>query len=405
MSAPVAEKRKKYVSRLHSLEHIEGEMRARVAAGRWVAGAMLPGRRALADEFGVDVHTVQRAISPLINDGTLRVDSRRGTLVNDGGTAIRPPRTGSSASFSFASKPEPLAQKTLAIISTITPYLSQNQAYWPVIVLHTFERYLAEHGGIDVRYMNTIGQNGSRRTTQELLEGIASEKIDAIALICPDPDLEEVRSLMEALGEETRLLLNVTSVEPYPKSIPYLTYDNHVAGFHAARHMIGNGYRDLLFFSPVTTTWSEARLAGIREAIHAPGNPPISLRVDSGDGDAKSFREHPMELATEMAKPLLDEGIGGTGVIATNDMTALGLLKRAEAMNLEAGLDYGLIGFDDAPEAREHGLSSLHPPLEDMGKEAAGIIGRALRGQRIPSQVQLHSHLIPRRSSQRLTVR
>ena len=43
--------------------------------------AMLPSRQSLAREYSVDLSTVQRAVSEMLTDGTLRADSGRGTFV------------------------------------------------------------------------------------------------------------------------------------------------------------------------------------------------------------------------------------------------------------------------------------------------------------------------------------
>jgi DNA-binding LacI/PurR family transcriptional regulator len=81
---------------------------------------MLPSRRDLATTFGVDFNTIQRALSPLVNDGTLRADAGRGTFVAErdaceSGVARRSPQAGSSQ----------LINRTVAIVSG-TPAQSFN---------------------------------------------------------------------------------------------------------------------------------------------------------------------------------------------------------------------------------------------------------------------------------------
>jgi len=74
-------------------------------------------------------------------------------------------------------------------------------------------------------------------------------------------------------------------------------------------------------------------------------------------------------------------------------------MHAAQAAGLMAGVDYGLIGFDDNPDATKEGISTMRPPLEAMGEEAARIAVQALRGQTTTAQVRLRSHLIVRAST------
>ena len=55
-------------------KQIEENLRSRVSGGEWDASAMLPSRRKLARHYGVELATIQRAMSGLLEDGTLRAD-------------------------------------------------------------------------------------------------------------------------------------------------------------------------------------------------------------------------------------------------------------------------------------------------------------------------------------------
>ena len=52
-----------------------------IAASRLRDGDTLPSVRELADTIGINMHTVNKAYSLLRDEGFLRVDSRRGTVV------------------------------------------------------------------------------------------------------------------------------------------------------------------------------------------------------------------------------------------------------------------------------------------------------------------------------------
>ena len=62
-------------------QQIVRQVRLAVAAGRLVAGEKLPSARDLAEELGVNFHTVRTAYSLLETQGVLRTDRGKGTFV------------------------------------------------------------------------------------------------------------------------------------------------------------------------------------------------------------------------------------------------------------------------------------------------------------------------------------
>lgn len=56
-------------------------LRSEILAGRWREGTALPPEAALAERFGVNRHTVRRAVATLATDGLVRSDQGRGTFV------------------------------------------------------------------------------------------------------------------------------------------------------------------------------------------------------------------------------------------------------------------------------------------------------------------------------------
>ena len=153
------------------------------------------------------------------------------------------------------------------------------------------------------------------------------------------------------------------------------------------------------FMATVGTTPSSAMaLAGL---------PPQALAVSPTDPSFDLLREDQEEFAWKAAQNWLPElpltrDSGAIGVIAGNDFVASGFMRAAADRGWSAGKDYGIVGFDDRPWARAIGLTSLHPPIEEMGREAARQLIRALAGEEIPMQVRLRSHLMPRKSSRRI---
>ncbi|MTH98185.1 phosphonate metabolism transcriptional regulator PhnF [Roseibium sp. RKSG952] len=56
-------------------------LKAEIASGAFATGSRLPPESEIADQFGVNRHTVRRAIAELSSEGILRADQGRGTFV------------------------------------------------------------------------------------------------------------------------------------------------------------------------------------------------------------------------------------------------------------------------------------------------------------------------------------
>jgi DNA-binding transcriptional regulator YhcF (GntR family) len=69
-------------------EQIELQVRAAIGDGQLVAGERLPTARDLAEDIGVNVHTVLRAYGSLRDAGLIELRPRRGAVVSAGS----PPR-------------------------------------------------------------------------------------------------------------------------------------------------------------------------------------------------------------------------------------------------------------------------------------------------------------------------
>jgi DNA-binding LacI/PurR family transcriptional regulator len=185
-------------------------------------------------------------------------------------------------------------------------------------------------------------------------------------------------------------------------------YDSRYAGYQAAQHLLRKGYRNLLFLAPFTENWLVERIDGVRDAIRRARLPADTLQVYPAELPQISYnRERIDASAYRMAHQAFVDGrvfsepatAPPRGIIAPNDQTAYAVLRAATEHGKVAGVDYGLIGFDDDYNSRTVGLTTVRPPVEDMGKEAGRLLLRALQGERSGLQVRLRAHAIPRAST------
>jgi LacI family transcriptional regulator len=179
--------------------------------------------------------------------------------------------------------------------------------------------------------------------------------------------------------------------------LPTVCYDHRDAGHLAAKHLLNQGCSQIVFFSPNTQQWALDRRTGAREAMIVARRSPEDLR--EWFVDAAPVGSHDREDGLKIAADWLDRHVPFDGIIAANDDTAFEFMEVAASRGLIAGRDYASVGFDDTPQARFAGVTSVKPPIDDMGREAVSLVDGLLRGKPMSKRVTLHSKLVAREST------
>jgi len=383
-------------------QRIEDDLRAKMETGNWQEDMMLPSRRMLAVQYKVSVPTIERAIANLLMDGLLRTDDRRGTFV-----AVRPEQIKAIQSF-----PVPVTASkrldihiTVGIVSQLKPMengLGVTDKHKEAII-NSVERTITRAGGTAL-FFNLHRDDSSIATTEEGVKSLLEKGVSAVVLVLACEPNEIPQAIAAAAQQQIPLIFIINGKSKQP--IISACFDSYDAGYQAAQHLLERGCRDLMFFAPYTCQWVQERLAGVRQAVLAANLPSSYLHehvsAETIDQKALGNFDH-LEDAYLEARALLTKGLPVQGVICANDRVALGFRQAALEAGLVMGQNYALVGFDDLAEAREVGLTSLHPPMEELGQEAGRLALRALAGYTAPIQVCLHMHLVSR-SSSRLTL-
>jgi len=364
-----------------------------IAAGRWVRGQQLPSRRQLALDHGVALKTVNRAVAALIADGVLLASSRVATYV--AADLPKQPR---------ASAPAPaqrLDRQRLLVLMPRPAATSPTDDPWTAAVLHHAEAAAGKIGAhlICVPVWPADAANFAATLKQEL----ARHQPDAVALLnlyaSDDQWTEDCAQQLDVLVTPC-LLLSTTQA---PATFPHLTYDQRHAGFYAARHLLSAGYERLVFLDLGAEPWLDERLSGAREAARGslfaprPRSYP-ALRALQG-GDRTLARQALVDcLATAEAGGAL-RWDGRSGIIAPADEFALLVLDLLAERGRQAGAEVGVIGFDDLPEGRQRGLSTIRPPMSTYGHELVAVLTRALAQGPELYQRRLTPELVARAST------
>ncbi|MGI4787959.1 MAG: substrate-binding domain-containing protein [Janthinobacterium lividum] len=387
---------------------IEIDLRRQVNGGKWPVGAMLPSRRDLARQYAVSLVTLDRAIGPLLVDGTLRADDRRGTFVlklsselSDQEThrllpALRDSFEQKIQVPAAGARPTPPVQSgSIGIITSLT--LDGGQEY---LILHELEQVLS-HQGFSTTVLNRLQDVFHPRSLADAAQAIAQEDVSAVLVVCLDIDMALMAAELSRIKLGPVPMVCILSGE-LTLPIPHVFYDNRSGGHQAARHLHERGWQNVTVVAPFSASWVSERIAGVRDAAQGYGMPD-SVQVLTGDDRIWERTDDPRPLGYQTARAALASGWRPSGgIICMNDGVAFGVIDAASEWGLEAGKDYAILGFDDEPDARTAGLTSVRPPMQAMAREAARLLLDHLHGADTGLQVRLRAHVIPRASTRRV---
>ena len=355
---------------------IEQDLRRQISTGVMADGMKLPGRVALARRYKVGLKTVERAVAGLLQDGTLHADSRRGTFVA-AGSRERPVRLAASR------------QIILGMIYHSSPPTNM----WIDSIMQAMERVLLHYDGHSIAY-NCFSYPTVKSITQAIGD-LQSEGANAFALIQIHENVIQVPRL-DGLVDVHETPIVYVSWDEIPSAALNVYYQSTFAGSQAASHLFKQGYRRLCFFMSENAPWAQKRLDAVRSAMAENGQGWDDLLVV-----ARETGEELEPAARRAVEAMLSPTGLPPGIIAANDHGALAFLSVANSIGKKMGQDFGLVGFDDYNLARGAGLTSLRPPVDAMGEEAARLVLRWIKGDHTTTQVRLGSHLVPRASTSR----
>ena len=178
--------------------------------------------------------------------------------------------------------------------------------------------------------------------------------------------------------------------------VEWIRSDNHGGGRMATRHLIDQGYRQIVCLGSETSPQRQfgERYDGYAEEMRAAGLDPVLLPIEKG-----LPRE---EQGRRAVAALIEAGTPFDALFAVCDPIALGALDELHARGLAVPGKVGLVGFDGirAGAYSAPPLTSVEPDFRVAGemmvdKLLAEIAGEPLDNRRVPVR------LLVRESSKR----
>ncbi len=217
------------------------------------------------------------------------------------------------------------------------------------------------------------------------------ERVDGILIISLMPTDEEV-ALFRRAG------IPVVLVDAVHSELPSVTVDDVAGGQLATQHLIDLGHRRVAFLgdpypNPFHFTSSYYRYLGYAQTLAQAGIPQRAEYVATG--------EHSRGMAYRLAQQLLALDEPPTAIFAASDTQALGVLAAAKDHGLRVPEDLSVVGYDDLEIAAYLGLTTVHQPLFESGREAALMLLALLAGEDVPMKTTLPLRLEVRQTTAR----
>lgn len=295
----------------------------------------------IAKELNVTVSTVSRALNgfPTISESTKKAVLETAKKLN-----YSPNKLASSLK----------SGKT----NTIGVIVPSTQVHFFASVIHSIEQTLKCNGYRVLLYQSNESLKNEIDGVKTLMEAQVDGIIASISL-----ETEDVSHFNAVIKQNKPLILFDRTHEKL--KVPSVTIDDFKAGYIATQHLIDKGYKRIAF---VTTHYQikifNDRFKGYKEALSANGIVYSDEYIVFGGLSIKDGRYGAGKLLRQTVLP--------DAIIAGDDFTALGVIKKLKENNL-APPEIGVIGFANETFSAfiTPNLSTIDQQANKMGAECA----------------------------------
>lgn len=182
------------------------------------------------------------------------------------------------------------------------------------------------------------------------------------------------------------------------KKVDTVSVDNHQAVRAAVEHLAGLGHRKIgILNGSLMSVDGVERQQGFKAALQE-----LGLDYDERFAGNANWTE---TEAREEVRRILQLADRPTAIFCANDLMAMGGIRAAQALGFRVPEDVSFVGFDDIDAARwfQPAVSTLRPPLRDIGGKAIDLLVRRIENpDSPPEQIPLEAKLVIRESTARV---
>ena len=332
-----------------------------IASGELNEGDELPAVRSLADELGINMHTVRAAYGQLAHDGLVRSERGRRTRVLSFDRSRGRSTVGDVPSHTIG-----------LIIPEFAPF------YGPL--LHGIEEAARQRHAL----VFVCTAHEDEALAGHYLDRLVARHVDGIILAAQIPPCTELPPVS---------LVPLVSIDVPELPGSGVEFDLEQSQYLATRHLIEHGHTRIGYITaPRRLSNVEPKCRGHRRALSEAG---LEL-------DATLMVEVP-DFSPGAAEPavarLLDLDEPPTAISATSDSLAFGTFRALVDRELIVPDDMALVGNDDTEMASvlNPGLTTVALPVAEAGRTAVRLL-ESVTPDSEPTRVVLDVELVVRES-------
>ena len=196
------------------------------------------------------------------------------------------------------------------------------------------------------------------------------------------------------LKEAALPLVLIDPINSVDEPVASVGATNWQGGVTAVQHLLELGHRRVAMLRGYECLVDDARYHGYIAALTQAG-----IAVDRDLVERAEFRFEPAVAAAER---ILRRPDRPTGVFASNDLVAMGVIEAARRLGFGVPKDLSVVGFDDSllAAASSPQLTTVRQPFAQMGEVAHRILMDQMEGREAASlRVELSTTLIVRAST------
>ncbi len=357
-------------SRVPLATQISRQLTWLIATGVLMEGTELPSISELAEQVGVNTHTMRAAYGQLRDDGLARVQRGSRTIVLGYDRGLVSGTSDRYHSFTIG-----------VLIPSFTSYYNDfleavtsaagSQGWLPIICeTHHFDAPVVSG----------------------FLDQLFSRNVDGIIAVHAESSAESEAVDVFGPADTQRPLVLVDSADLATSS--QVTVDRNADGRKATAHLLEHGHARIAFLGGPAGWISTKRLvAGYSDALEAAG-------ITLDDALIAHSTDHELGAGAEAVRPLLALDARPTALVCAGDVLALGAMRAIHEDGLRVPEDLAVIGYGDIPFAAisSPALATVRLPAAELGREAVHTLRRAIDEGAPQPPVVVATTLLPRRS-------
>lgn len=203
-----------------------------------------------------------------------------------------------------------------------------------------------------------LDSDGLYDKDMELLDYLKSRNVDGILYTMSNESYKYEDKVVKKLEE---LNIPIVFLDRNIEGFPTVTFDNIHGGYIATKSLLDAGHKNIgVITGPLFSRSGLNRYQGYKKALEESGIEFDEDKVIEGDYNFSSGYDN--------AEHFINKDINA--IVAANDMSAFGFIKKAKEKGYYAGRNYSIVGYDnlDITEVMDVSLSSVNQDIETLAK-------------------------------------